>query len=146
MGECMNVQQKALAAATEALTWVGTPYHHQGRVKGRGVDCGMLICEVYYQVGLMPFIDPRPYPSDWHLHQQEQKYLEWVLKFADKVDDPQPGDVVLYHFGKCISHGGIVIEWPTIVHAYNGQGCIRADGIKGRLCKRLSGFYRMRGM
>ena len=32
----MNKNQLAVA---EALTWLGTPYHHQGRVKGVGVDC-----------------------------------------------------------------------------------------------------------
>jgi len=26
----------------EARTWLGTPYHHQPRVKGVGVDCAML--------------------------------------------------------------------------------------------------------
>jgi NlpC/P60 family putative phage cell wall peptidase len=29
----------------EARTWIGTPYHHQARVKGVGVDCvGLVIC------------------------------------------------------------------------------------------------------
>lgn len=129
----------------EAQTWLGTPYHHQGRVKGKGVDCGMLLCEVYQAVGLIPFIDPRPYPSDWHLHQMEQKYLAWVSEYADKVEQPQAGDIVLYHFGKCISHAGIVIEWPMIIHAYNGQGCVLSDGTKGKLCSRLAGFWRVRG-
>lgn len=27
-----------LKAVAEAVTWLGTPYHHQGRVKGVGVD------------------------------------------------------------------------------------------------------------
>ena len=29
-----------------ARTWLGTPYHHQGRVKGAGVDCGGLVIGV----------------------------------------------------------------------------------------------------
>ena len=29
---------KNLEAVSEAMTWLGTPYHHQGRVKGVGVD------------------------------------------------------------------------------------------------------------
>ena len=43
----MAKKAKNLEAVQEALTWLGTPYHHQGRVKGVGVDCGTLICEVY---------------------------------------------------------------------------------------------------
>lgn len=38
---------KASNTVAEALTWLGTPYHQQGRVKGVGVDCGTLLCEVY---------------------------------------------------------------------------------------------------
>lgn len=53
-----------IAAVNEALTWLGTPCHHQGRIKGVGVDCGTLICEVYEKVGLMDHLDPRPYPPD----------------------------------------------------------------------------------
>lgn len=44
---------KNLEAVAEAMTWLGTPYHHQGRVKGVGVDCATLLCEVYKEVGLM---------------------------------------------------------------------------------------------
>ena len=34
--------QKNDLAVAEALTWLGTPYHHQGRVKGVGVDSELL--------------------------------------------------------------------------------------------------------
>lgn len=30
--------QKNQLAVQEAITWLGTPYHHQGRVKGVGVE------------------------------------------------------------------------------------------------------------
>lgn len=130
----------------EALTWLSTPYHHQGRVKGVGVDCGMLLCEVYHACGLVPYIDPRPYPADWHLHQMEQKYLAWVKQYCDEVQEPQPGDIVLYHFGKCVSHAGIVIAWPQIIHAYIKQGVILSDGSKGSLARRIAGFYRIKGL
>ena len=47
------------AAVQEAITWLGTPYHHQGRVKGVGVDCGTLICEVHKKIGFMNHLDPQ---------------------------------------------------------------------------------------
>ena len=37
----------------EALSWEGTPYHHHGRIKGVGVDCAMILAEVYHAVGLL---------------------------------------------------------------------------------------------
>ena len=139
-------QVKQAEAVAEALTWLNTPYHHQGRMKGVGVDCGTLICEVFEKVGLMDHLDPRPYPMDWHLHQMGQRYLEHVKSVCNEVTDgdPQPGDIVLYHFGHCISHGAIVVEWPTIIHSYLGTGVILQDGRKGSLAKRIAGFYRMK--
>lgn len=135
----------AADVVTEALTWLGTPYHHQGRVKGFGVDCAMLLCEVYHAVGLVPFVDPTPYPHDWHLHRSEERYLGWIEQFADPVETPQAGDVALYKFGRCVSHAAIVIEWPRVIHAYLGQGCVLADSTQGRLNRRLAGFWRIRG-
>ena len=132
-------------AVTEAMNWLGTPYHHQGRVKGVGVDCGTLICEVYEKVGLIPHIPtPKNHPLDWHLHQSGEFYLENVKQWCYEVEDPQPGDIVLYHFGKCISHGAIVVEWPTIIHSYIHQGVILQDGTKGSLARRIAGFFRMK--
>jgi cell wall-associated NlpC family hydrolase len=128
----------------EALTWLNTPYHHQGRVKGAGTDCAMILCEVYEACGLVPHIDPRPYPPDWHLHRSEERYLRWIEDYADKVDEPLPGDVALYQFGRTISHGAIVVEWPTIIHAYRGEGVVLADGTQGALAGRLAGFWRVR--
>jgi cell wall-associated NlpC family hydrolase len=29
------------AVVAEARSWLGTPFHHQGRVKAAGVDCAM---------------------------------------------------------------------------------------------------------
>lgn len=121
--------QTRLSVVGEALAWVGTPYHHQGRIKGAGVDCGMILLEVFEALGLLPHIDPRPYPPDWHLHRSEEAYLGWVKQYAREVETPLPGDVVLYQFGRCISHGAIVTAWPEVVHSYVDRGVIR--GVSG---------------
>ena len=38
---------------TEALTWDGTPYVRNGRIKGVGCDCGSFLAELYTSCGLM---------------------------------------------------------------------------------------------
>jgi NlpC/P60 family putative phage cell wall peptidase len=128
-----------------ARTWLGTPYHHQARVRGGGVDCLMLLCEVYEEAGLVPHIEPGPYPMDWHLHRNEERYMAGMEKYCEQVTEPQPGDIVLYRFGRTASHAGIVVEWPReIIHAYRGQGVVESHGERGELAGRLDSFWRVR--
>lgn len=129
------------AVVCEAYTWLGTPYHHQARVKGVGVDCAMILADVYHACGLIPDIDPRPYPADWHLHRDEERYLGWIKQYTHQVDVPKPGDIALYKFGRCVSHGAIVVEWPLILHSYIGEGVLLSDGQEGMMAGRLHGFY-----
>lgn len=129
-----------------ARTWLGTPYHHHARVKGVGVDCLMLLCEVFEAAGMTPHIDPGAYPSDWMLHREEELYLAGLEKYCTIVaGEPLPGDIVLYRFGRTASHAGIVTQWPEIIHAYRGQGVILADGAAGELGERLDSVWRIRG-
>lgn len=129
------------AVVSEAYTWLGTPYHHQARVKGVGVDCAMILADVYHTCGLIPYIDPRPYPADWHLHRDEERYLGWIARYTHPVDVPKPGDIALFKFGRCVSHGAIVVEWPLILHSYIGEGVLLGDGLEGMMAGRLHGFY-----
>lgn len=106
---------------TEALSWLGTPYHHAADVKGSGVDCAMLLVRVFIDTGIVEPFDPRPYPPDWYLHRDEERFLGWIEKFGDRVPDgepSQPGDVRLYQWGRCVSHGAIVVSDTTMVHAW----------------------------
>jgi cell wall-associated NlpC family hydrolase len=111
------------AIVAEATTWLGTPFHHQGRVKGAGVDCAMLLAEVYERSGLTPRVDPGYYPPDWHLHRDAERYLDRLLMYARELDRPPlPGDVSVFRFGRTFSHGAIVIQWPRVIHAYWAAG------------------------
>ena len=96
----------------EARRWIGTPYHPAADVLGAGVDCGMLIVRVFVDTGLVPPFDPRPYPPDWHLHRSEERYLGFVFDRCHEVPvaDAAPGDVIVFRYGRCHAHGGIVIR------------------------------------
>ncbi len=108
------------AVVREARSWVRTPYHQQGDIKGGGVDCGMLLVRVFVDTGLCAPFDPRPYAPDWMLHRSEERYLGFVFDRAKEVDVPLPGDVAVFRYGRCYSHGGVVtLASPlTIVHAF----------------------------
>lgn len=113
------------AIVAEALEFLGTPYHHNARIKGVGVDCAMLPCEVYASVGLIPHLEPE-YSPQWMMHRDEEKYLEWVLPYVREIDraDLLPGDLVMWKFGRTYSHSAIVIDPPTVIHAMNRDGAV----------------------
>ncbi len=115
----------------EARSWIGTPYHNCADVKGVGVDCGMLLVRVFCDTGLCPRFDPRPYPPDWHLHRSEERYLGFVRERGGEVFSPRPGDLIVFRYGRCYSHGGIVtLAKPlTIVHAYHPARCVIEEEI-----------------
>ncbi len=116
----MNIfDEQRARVVKEAESWLRTPYHPSGRVKGVGVDCAMLLAETYQNCGLVPRIDPAEYPHDWHLHRGQEKYMDYVLQHATMIAAPGgPGDGVLFRFGRCFSHGGIIVKWPRIIHAF----------------------------
>ena len=126
----------------EAQTWLRTPYHHMGRVKGAGTDCLMLLAEIYETAGVIPHIDVPFYPPDWNLHRDAERYLEGVIRYAlevpawDDADPPQPGDIAVFKFGRCFAHGAIVLQWPRLIHAWHNAGVIYADATQGQLAGR----------
>lgn len=115
------------AVVAEAITWVGTPYHHHGRIKGVGVDCAMVLAEVFHRCGLVPHVDAGFYPTEWHLHRGEELFLGWLSRVgAQPVEQPLAGDIAVYRFGRCFSHGAIFINDSGLAaHSYIGRGVIK---------------------
>jgi cell wall-associated NlpC family hydrolase len=122
-------QAARAAVVAEARGWLGTRYHHHGRIRGVGVDCAMLLAEVYERCGVAPHVDPGSYPTDWHLHRSEEQFLGWLDRVgAREIPAPAAGDIGLFKFGRCFSHGAIVVDLagqlPQLVHAYVRRGVV----------------------
>lgn len=132
---------------TLAKSWLKTPYHHGQGVKGAGVDCAYLLIEVYSAAGLAPRINPGPYPRDWHFHRGDERYLEWIERFASPLlsGPPLPGDVATFKFGRSHAHGAIVTDWPNVIHAYYKTGSVIESNIEEAsiLKARLGPLYRL---
>jgi len=149
-----------------AQEWLRTPYHHRGRIKGAGVDCAMLLAEVYAEAGFVAPLAVPHYPPDWHLHRDAERYLGVLLNHAVEyvpdftaTDHPHPdptplrgrereggalptrpilpADIALWRFGRCFSHGAIVVDWPVVIHAYLGRGCMLEDAAKAEWLSRI---------
>lgn len=95
-------------------------------VKGAGVDCGMLLVAVYRAAGLIPEFTPAHYAYQWHLHRTKETYLDYLAQFGREITEAEqgPGDVVIWKLGHVYSHAAIIVAWPAIIHAFEGQGVV----------------------
>jgi len=126
----MTEQEQRSAVAAEALSWLGTGYHHHARLKGVGVDCAQILCAVFEACDLVDPIDTGYYATDWHLHRNEEMYEQWLARFAKRVEVPRVGDVAIFKFGRCFSHGAVFVNDDQVVHAYINTGVML-----NRLCE-----------
>jgi NlpC/P60 family putative phage cell wall peptidase len=102
------------AFVTEARTWIGTPYQHQGRLKGVACDClGLLICTAQ-ACGLTTF-DITGYPK-----RPDGSLKDGLLNHIDviRTDQAQAGDVLLFEWDHCPMHVGILTDETHLIHAF----------------------------
>lgn len=141
-----DIREKIIA---EAMSWLRTPWHHEARVKGAGVDCAQFLIAVFAAVGLVEDFKTEHYPRDWHLHRDEPRFLSYLLQHADPIETPLPGDVAMFQYGRHAAHGSIVMDTagPTVIHAWIDEGMVTLTDLSvSPLRERLSGFYRLRGL
>lgn len=104
-----------------------------------------LLNAVFHRVLATPLVEI-DYSPDHYLHQHCETLLHYLDQMARPISDPQPGDVVVYRFGRAYSHAGIVLDWPNIIHAYRPEGVVvMGHGLGGALADRERLFYRWNG-
>lgn len=146
MYELSPLRQRVL---DEAQSWVGTKFHHMAQLKGVGVDCGQLLLGVYSACGCMPKVDPGYYPPDFHMHQSLEWYANILGEYCVEFDGEGvlPADIVLFRMidARVFSHGGIVVEWPWIIHAaFARRRVVRDSATNGWLKMLRRRFFRPR--
>jgi NlpC/P60 family putative phage cell wall peptidase len=116
----MDHETERAAVVKEAREWIGTPYHNHARLKGIGCDCLTFVVEVYERTKTIPPYNIPHYNPSFHLHHSEELYLTGVLAYCNEIEEAavQPGDLVLFKFGRVYSHGALVIAWPNVAHAF----------------------------
>lgn len=135
------------SVVTEAETWLRTRYHHCARVKGVGVDCAQLLIAVYGGLGMLAAdavhqLEQLHYSPQWHLHQSEELYLQWLARFAREVNVGDAGDVAIWRFGRTFSHAGILANRDTVIHALRDSRYVTITGLdESPLAGRPVKFY-----
>jgi len=99
---------------TEARTWLGTPWAHQGRFKGLACDCVGLVLETSRALGLIDYnfvnYERRP---DGSLRTECERLMRSI-----PVPQAQAGDVLLFAWNNSPVHLAIMTGAETIIHAY----------------------------
>lgn len=129
-----------------ATSWLKTPWHHEARLKGVGVDCAQFLLAVYAQAGLIEPYDTHHYSHDWYLHRDEPLFMQEIEKHCNRVAEALPGDIVMFRFGRSPAHGAILIDRNMVIHAYRPEGRVTISEIVGSpLADKVTGYYRWKG-
>lgn len=104
---------KRCAIVAEARSWIGTPYHHQGSVKGVGCDCLGLVRGVWRAL-LGPEPEAIPgYSNDWGEIGAHESMLAAARRHLIEVDPAEAlaGDVLVFRMraGRVAKHAGIMV-------------------------------------
>lgn len=142
----------------EARKWIGTPFHHQGRVKDVGVDCLGLVVGVFNALRLYTMLLDRrthkrlpfsAFDTTNYSREPDGRTLKMTL---DLVLDPikdirriQPGDVGLFIIKERPQHLGIIGNYNglSIIHALESAGRVAEHTLNETWCKRLVAIYRI---
>ena len=132
-----------LAAARQCL---GTPFRHQGRLVGFGLDCAGLAVHVARQIGV-GHLDVSGYgrtPASGQLERSldSQPCLERVALIEDRL----PGDLLLMRFASDPQHLAILTDQQTIIHAYETVGQCCEHRLSSVWASRIVRVYRFRGI
>jgi cell wall-associated NlpC family hydrolase len=128
-----------------ARSWIGTPFHPHGRIRGVGVDCVHLLAEIYREAGHLPDYTFPDYAmgSGEHLKaSQVQAWLDTSPRFAHVEGNPQAGDVACFRLGRVAHHVGLVTDRETFIHALRTAGVIESMLEDPTYAKRLVALYR----
>lgn len=141
---CSN-RDKVVSLARE---WVGTPYLHQGSVKGVAADCIGFIRGVRAEY-LGHDVDYNPtYSPAWGEVDKDELLLKAAHDYFVPVDYEgwKPGDVLVFRvkFAKSAKHCAIAIGPRTMLHAVGNRAVIET-GI-GAWSSRVAGVFKFPGV
>jgi NlpC/P60 family putative phage cell wall peptidase len=120
----------------EARTWLGTPFHHQARVRGVGVDCAGLVIGVSRALDLVP----ATFDVTGYARQPDGRSLlalcDQHMRRVDQAD-MGPGDVLVLRWDHDPQHMGIVGDYLhgglSLIHALGVPGDKRSRVVEHRL-------------
>jgi NlpC/P60 family putative phage cell wall peptidase len=113
-----------------ARSWIGTPYHHQGSVRGIGADCLGLVRGVWREIYGYEAEAPPPYSRDWAEAGGAETMLAAAARHLVAIAPATAaaGDVVIFRLrpGAIAKHAAILSSEKTMIHAMEGGAACEA--------------------
>lgn len=132
----------------KAREFIGTPFRHQGRLPGRGLDCvGLVVCAATaFGVQIDDVTDYRRTP-DWTRFKGE--FEKNGMNLGNRYEDAVPGTVVLLREGRWQTHCAVVGEQDgerTLIHAFILRNKVVEERFSQDWRERIQGVFLMRGV
>ncbi len=123
---------------TQARTWIGTKYHHQGRLKkssrgAGGVDCIGLVIGIIDELGIQDGDGNSLVAADetnYSMHPENGRLVKSIQQHLREVprNEMQVGDVLLFKTFKDPQHVGLLSEYSS-----GGTGLIHCNSSAGKV-------------
>lgn len=126
---------------TEAREWVGTPFLHQGRVKGSGVDCAGLVIGVLNNCGYLK--DGYEDITNYSRSPNPRMMKKQLLKYLKRVYTLEPGTILYFTMPKMKEpqHLAIYTDSNTIIHAADKYGKVIEHTFSGYWPNSVRGMF-----
>jgi cell wall-associated NlpC family hydrolase len=132
---------------------VDTPFRHQGRLVGVGLDCaGVLVYIGRQHPALQPAPEFNPTAYSRFPNQVEvRRHLRSALDPVPNIADRRPADVLLLVDNEQAAHMGILAraesgEYETLIHATEREGKVVEHILDDFWLRRICAVYRFRGL
>ncbi len=130
----------------EARTWIGTPFRHQGSLKGVACDCIGLIKAIGMQFKLMDYDQTYPEAlsyANYSMMPDSKRMREalgrWFIPVP--VAEAQVADFYFMAWGREPQHVALVTD-HGIIHSYSGAGKVVEHSLDDRWRQRIAAAYR----
>jgi NlpC/P60 family putative phage cell wall peptidase len=130
-----TARTEIVALARECL---GTPFRHQGRLPGVGMDCVGIVIYVWNAIGL-----PAYEKADYGRNPNPSRMGSEIGKMLKRISIHQagPGDIVYMAWGKFPQHLAILTE-IGIIHSYQTAGKVVEHPLDAFWRARIHSAYR----
>ncbi len=143
---------------TQARTWIGTKYHHQGRLKKSakgpgGCDCLGLVIGVIDELGMQDG-DSNPLAAadefNYSMYPEQGRLVRSISQHLRSIplEKRRVGDLLLFRTFKDPQHVGLMTEYPSggdgLIHCNSSAGAVVEQPLAETWERMLTHVYRFK--